>query len=195
MRQSEVKRSTRETTILVRLNLEGTGKHVIKTGLGFLDHMLSHVAVHGVFDLEIQMEGDLEIDAHHSVEDAALTLGEAFDKALEDRAGIVRIGSAYVPMDDALARVAIDLSGRPHCVFQAGWHTPLIGTLPTSLISHFFSSFANTAKANIHANVLYNLDDHHGAEALFKAFGRSLDQATRIDPRRSGMIPSTKGMV
>lgn len=195
MRGAEFERTTNETTINVRLNLDGTGRCSVETGLGFLDHMLRHIAVHGLFDLELRLQGDLEVDAHHSVEDAALVLGEAFDRALDERRGIVRIGSAYVPMDDSLALAAVDLSGRAYAVVQAGWHTPQVGGLPTSLVAHFFESFADRARANVHVRLFYSLDDHHAAEAMFKAFGRALDEASRVDPRRAGAIPSTKGTI
>jgi imidazoleglycerol-phosphate dehydratase len=193
MRATEVHRQTTETDIHLSLNLDGTGKHEIQTGVGFLDHMLSHVAVHGLFDLNLSARGDLHVDAHHTLEDCALTLGQALDRALGDRAGIARMGSAHVPMDEALAFVAVDLSGRPYAVVEAGWHAPSIGQLPTSLVAHFFESLAVAARANVHARVLYGRDDHHQAEALFKALGRALDAATQIDPRRKGTVPSTKG--
>jgi len=193
MRIAEVHRKTKETEILVKLKLDGTGIHQIVTGIGFLDHMLTHLAVHGLFDLQIHASGDLEIDSHHTIEDCALVLGQAFDQALGKREGIVRTASAYVPMDESLAFVAIDLSGRPYSIFQAEWRAPLIGTFPTSLFEHYFQSFAITARCNLHARILYGKDDHHQAEALFKALGRALDSATQIDPRRSREIPSTKG--
>jgi imidazoleglycerol-phosphate dehydratase len=157
--------------------------------------MLHHVAVHGLFDLTVKATGDLEIDYHHTVEDCALVLGMAFAQALGGSAGICRMGSAYVPMDEALAFVAVDLSGRPYAVIQAEWHTPSVGGIPTSLFPHMLESFAATARCNLHARVLYGRDDHHQAEALFKAFGRALDAATQLDPRRSGVIPSTKGVI
>jgi imidazoleglycerol-phosphate dehydratase len=188
-----VERKTRETEILVTLAIEGAGQHQIDTGIGFLDHMLAHVAVHGLFDLTVQASGDLHVDPHHTVEDVALTLGKAFDQALNDRSGIFRMGSATVPMDETLAFVAIDLSGRPYCVAEMDWAGPAVGGLPVTLIPHFFESFAVAARANVHARILYGRDDHHKAEALFKALGRALDAATRPDPRRSGTIPSTKG--
>jgi imidazoleglycerol-phosphate dehydratase len=193
MRISTIHRQTNETDILLSLALDGVGKHEIDTGVGFLDHLLTHVAVHGLFNLSVKATGDLHIDAHHTIEDTALVLGQAFAEALGDKKGIVRIGSAYVPMDEALAFVAIDLSGRPYAVVDATWHGPAIGQFPTSLIGHFIESFAVTAKANVHARVLYGRDDHHQAEALFKALGRALDAATMIDPRRGGTVPSTKG--
>jgi imidazoleglycerol-phosphate dehydratase len=193
MRTAEIKRKTNETDISLSLNLDGSGQRQIETGVGFWDHMLGHVALHGMFDLSLKATGDLYIDSHHTVEDCALVLGQAFDQALGDRKGIVRMGSAYVPMDEALAFVALDLSGRPYAVIQADWSTPAVGQAPTSLLTHALESFAIAARCNLHARVLYGLDDHHKAEALFKALGRALDAATRIDPRRAGSIPSTKG--
>jgi imidazoleglycerol-phosphate dehydratase len=193
MRITSIQRTTAETDIRLTLNLDGQGQHAIQTGLPFLDHMLRHVAVHGLFDLELAATGDLEIDPHHTLEDCALVLGQALDQALGQRRGILRMGSAYVPMDEALAFVAIDLSGRPYTVFEAEWHTPYSGNIPNSLWAHFFESLAITGRMNLHARVLYGRDDHHQAEALFKAFGRALDAATQIDSRRSEVVPSTKG--
>jgi len=195
MRTAKIHRKTLETDIQITLNLDGTGRHETATGLGFLDHMLSHLAVHGLFDLTVRAQGDLHVDAHHTVEDVALALGQAFDQALDDRAGIVRIGTATVPMDEALALVAVDLSGRPYAVTDMSWNGPMVGGLPVTLIPHIFESFAVTARANVHARVLYGRDDHHKAEALFKALGRALDTAVRIDARRGGMPPSTKGVL
>jgi len=195
MRTSTIRRQTEETEIQITLALEGCGQHEIETGIGFLDHMLTHVAVHGLFDLTVHAQGDLHVDPHHTIEDAALTLGRAFDQALGDRAGIVRIGWAYAPMDETLAFVAVDLSGRPYCVTEMVWTGPTVGGLPVTLIPHFFESFAAAARANVHARVLYGRDDHHRAEALFKALGRALDAATELDPRRGGTIPSTKGVL
>ena len=195
MRTAEVARQTNETQIEIKLDLDGAGQHEISTGLGFLDHMLTHLAVHGLFDLSVSARGDLQIDPHHTVEDIALTLGQAFDKALGDRKGIVRMGDCFAPMDETLAHVAIDLSGRPYAVIQAKWHTPYIGNIPATLFPHFFESFAMTARCNLHMRVLYGRDDHHQAEALFKAWARALDSAAQVDPRRMGVIPSTKGML
>ena len=192
MRSAKIDRSTNETQILIELELDGSGKHNICTGIGFLDHMLTHVAVHGFFDLNVQAHGDLEIDVHHTVEDVALVLGSAFDQALGDRKGIVRMGSFYVPMDESLAFAAIDFSGRPYCVVEAEWGMIPVGGIPTSLFPHFLESFAITSRSNLHARVLYGRDDHHKAEALFKAVARALDAATQIDPRRAS-VPSTKG--
>ncbi len=193
MRTAALSRKTAETDIALSINLDGTGKADIATGVGFLDHMLRHVAVHGLFDLAVKASGDLEIDPHHTVEDIGIVLGQAFDQALGDRQGIVRMGSATVPMDESLASVTVDLSGRPYAVIQAEWHTPSLGLLPTVLIPHFLESFAFNARINLHAHVAYGRDDHHQAEALFKALGRALDAATVIDQRRAGRVPSTKG--
>ncbi len=193
MRTSTISRKTAETNITLSLMIDGSGKSNIATGVGFLDHMLRHIAVHGLFDLDITASGDLEIDPHHTVEDVGIVLGQAFDQALSDRKGIVRMGSATVPMDEALAFVTVDLSGRPYAVIQTEWHTPAIGSLPTTLIPHFLESFAFNARLNLHARVEYGRDDHHQAEALFKALGRALDAATMIDPRRGQGVSSTKG--
>lgn len=193
MRTAEISRQTNETQIQIKLDLDGTGKYEISTGVGFLDHMLTHLAVHGLFDIALQAKGDLHIDVHHTVEDVALVLGQAFDKALGDRMGIVRMADCFASMDETLSHVAVDLSGRPYAVIQAEWSTPYIGDIPTTLFPHFFESFAVTARCNLHARVLYGRDDHHQAEALFKAWARALDVATQVDPRRQGNIPSTKG--
>ncbi|MGD8473315.1 MAG: imidazoleglycerol-phosphate dehydratase HisB [Anaerolineae bacterium] len=193
MRTAKIHRKTLETDVQITLALEGTGQYEAATGVGFLDHMLAHVAVHGLFDLTVRATGDLHVDAHHTVEDVALALGQAFDQALGDRVGIVRIGAATVPMDESLASVAVDLSGRPYTVTEMSWSGPTTGGLPVTLIPHIFESFAVGARANVHARVLYGRDDHHKAEALSKALGRALDAATRLDPRRGGTVPSTKG--
>jgi imidazoleglycerol-phosphate dehydratase len=193
MRTAELSRQTNETQIEIKLNLDGTGEHTISTGIGFLDHMLTHLAVHGLFDLVVQAQGDLEVDTHHTMEDIALVLGQTFDQALGDRKGIMSMSHFFAPMDETLAHVALDLSGRPYAVIQANWHTPYVGNIPTTLFPHFFESFAVTARCNLHARILYGRDDHHQAEALFKAWARALDQATQFDPRRANNIPSTKG--
>lgn len=193
MRTAEITRQTNETQIQIKLELDGTGKHEISTEVGFLDHMLAHLAVHGLFDISVQAKGDLHIDAHHTVEDIALALGQAFDQALSDRKGIVRMADCFTPMDETLAHVAVDLSGRPYAVVQVEWHTPYVGNIPTTLFPHFFESFAVTARCNLHARVLYGRDDHHQAEALFKSWARALDAATQVEARRGGIIPSTKG--
>ena len=191
-RKAEIRRHTQETQIELSLNLEGSGQTDIHTGIGFYDHLLHHVAVHGMVDLQMNAVGDLHIDPHHTIEDIAICLGRAIDRALAPRHGIQRMGTAYVPMDEALARVIIDLSGRPYAVIQVDFATPAIGQMPTDLVVHALETLAIHAKMNLHAAVLYGRNDHHKAEALFKAFGRALAQAVAIDPRRQG-IPSTKG--
>jgi imidazoleglycerol-phosphate dehydratase len=193
MRSAKIHRKTRETDVRVSLNIDGDGRCNVDTGVGFFDHMIGHVAMHGLFDLELEATGDLHIDSHHTLEDCALALGQAFDRALGERQGIHRVGFAYMPMDEALAFVAVDLSGRPYAVIEAEWHTPELGGIATSLFPHVLDSFATATRCNLHARVLYGRDDHHQAEALFKALGRALDEATRIDPRRKGAVPSTKG--
>ena len=192
-RTAHLERRTKETDIRLDLDLDGSGQHAIDTGIGFLDHMLTHLSVHGLFDLDLQARGDLEVDVHHTVEDVALALGQAFAQALGERAGIARTASAFVPMDETLAQVSVDLSGRPYAVVQADWRSPVVGGIPTTLFPHFLESFAMAARCNLHARVLYGKDDHHQAEALFKALARALDAATQIDPRRLGTVPSTKG--
>lgn len=192
-RSARISRQTKETQIEINIDLDGNGDSTIQTGLPFLDHMIEQIAVHGLFNLEIKAQGDLHIDPHHTTEDVALTLGQAFREALGTRSGIVRMASAYCPMDEALALVVVDFSGRPYAVIQSEWHTPITGGIPTSLFTHFFESFAVEARCNLHVQVLYGRDDHHQIEAVFKAMGKSLSMATRIDPRRSTQIPSSKG--
>lgn len=191
-RSATITRNTDETQITLTLNLDGSGAVEIDTRVGFFDHMLNHIAHHGLFDLTVKATGDLHIDAHHTIEDVAICLGRALDQALGDRKGIARMGSAEVPMDEALARVVVDLSGRPYTVFQAEFETSMMGQMPTSLVAHVFESIAFNAHMNLHAAVFYGRDDHHKAEALFKALGRALSAAVLIDPRRGG-VPSTKG--
>lgn len=190
-RTATVERKTKETDIQLTLNLDGSGQAEIETGIGFFDHMLHHVAVHGLFDLKVRAIGDLHIDAHHTIEDVAIVLGDALDRALGARREIARIGHSYVPMDEALARVVVDLSGRGYGVFYGEFVTPLMGTFPTSLVAHFFETLAQRGKMNLHAQVVYGRDDHHKAEALFKALGRALEMAVRLDERRG--TTSTKG--
>lgn len=190
-RTASVERITRETKVQITLNLDGSGETDISTGVPFFDHMLHHVTVHGLFDLTVRAQGDLEVDAHHTVEDVAIVLGDALDQALGERRAITRIGDSYMPMDDALARVVVDLSGRGYAVIDALFAAPMIGGLPSSLVPHFFESFAFRGKMNLHAQVLYGRDDHHKAEALFKALGRALGMAATVDERRARV--STKG--
>jgi imidazoleglycerol-phosphate dehydratase len=193
-RQAQIDRVTRETEIHLSLTLDGSGRHEIETGIPFLNHLLAHVALHGLIDLSVRAKGDLEVDEHHTAEDVAICLGEAFDRALGDRVGILRMGHAYVPMDEALARVAIDLSGRPYAVIDASFDRPAIGALGTDLIPHILETLALHARMNLHASILYGSNDHHKAEALFKALGRAMRDAIALDPLRSG-VPSTKGVL
>lgn len=185
-------RQTTETDVRVRVNLDGTGQHEIATGIGFLDHMLTHLVVHGLLDLALQASGDMGVDEHHTVEDVGICLGRALDQALGDRSGIVRTGHALVPMDEALALVVVDLGGRPYTVISADFATPRVGAMGTSLIQHFLETLATHGRFNLHARVFYGHDDHHKAEALFKALGQALRAAVATDSRRQD-IPSTKG--
>jgi imidazoleglycerol-phosphate dehydratase len=193
MRSAEVRRSTTETDVRLSLSLDGSGKSNIDTGIGFLDHMLGHLAKHSLINLDVSARGDLHVDPHHTVEDVALALGQALQEALGDKRGINRMGSAHVPMDEALAFAAVDISGRPYAVSEAAWACPEVGGLPVSLVLHFFESMAAAAHINLHTRVVYGRDDHHKAEALFKAVGRALGIAVKVDPHRQGTIPSTKG--
>ncbi|HXU23527.1 MAG TPA: imidazoleglycerol-phosphate dehydratase HisB [Tepidiformaceae bacterium] len=194
-RTASISRRTAETSIDVVLDVDGSGKFVTETGLGFFDHMLSHIAKHGVFDLEVRATGDLHIDAHHTVEDCGIALGEAFTQALGDKAGLVRAGSAVMPLDEALAFAAVDLSGRPYAALDLRLLGRDVGGMPPDLYGHFLESFAFAAKMNLHIRTLAGVNDHHKIEACFKAMARALDAATRIDPRRGGDIPSTKGTI
>ena len=195
MRTATIERKTNETDISLKLNLDGKGNARIATGVGFFDHMLTQIAVHGLYDLEVQAKGDLEVDAHHLVEDCGLVLGAAFKQALGDKAGIMRIASELVPMDEALGQVVVDFSGRPYAVVQTAWTAPDVGGLPVSLLEHFFETFASAAGCNLHVRVLNGRDNHHMAEALFKALARATAKAVQIDPRRGGTIPSSKGVL
>ncbi len=193
MRTAAIDRKTGETDIHLILAVDGRGAADVSTGIGFLDHMLTLFAHHGLFDLAVQAMGDLGVDAHHTVEDVAICLGQALDRALGDRAGIVRTAHSYVPMDEALGFVAVDLSGRPYSAIDVTWHTPSLGGMDPDLVRHFLETVAIHGKLNLHARV-DGRNDHHQAEALFKALGRALDAATQVDPRRQG-VPSTKGML
>lgn len=192
MRQAKIERNTKETQISLSLNVDGRGKADVDTGIGFLDHMLVLLAGHGLFDISIKAQGDLHVDEHHTAEDVFICLGKALDDALGNRMGIVRTAHSYVPMDEALGLVAIDLGGRPYCVFDADFVTPKLGQLGTDLLFHLFESLAIHGRLNLHARILYGRNDHHKAEALFKALARALDAATRLDERRQD-VPSTKG--
>ena len=191
-RQGSVKRHTAETRIELTLDLDGSGVSDVATGIGMLDHMLDLFAHHGLFDLAVRCDGDLDIDEHHSAEDVMICLGQALAQALGDKAGIVRTAHSYVPMDETLARVAVDLSGRPYAVFRGAFTGSRVGGLGTDLVPHLLESLAFHAGMNLHAEILYGHNDHHRIEAVFKALARALDLATRTDDRRSG-VPSTKG--
>jgi imidazoleglycerol-phosphate dehydratase len=193
MRQAQVNRNTLETQIEVRLNLDGTGKSALATGVGFFDHMLDQVARHGMLDLEIKARGDLHIDAHHTVEDVGITLGQAFAKAIGDKKGVRRYGHAYVPLDEALSRVVIDLSGRPGLEYAVDYARGLVGEFDIDLVYEFFQGFVNHAQVTLHIDNLKGRNAHHQAETIFKAFGRALRMAAEPDPRASGVLPSTKG--
>jgi imidazoleglycerol-phosphate dehydratase len=191
-RTATINRKTNETDIALSLNLDGGGKSSIATGVGFFDHMLDLLSRHGLIDLDVKAKGDLHVDAHHTVEDVGICIGQALEKAIGDKAGIARYGWASVPMDESLANVALDLSGRPAFVFNVAFTGPLIGTFPVELVEEFFKSIANVGKLNLHINVPYGTNNHHIAEAIFKAFARALRIAATIDPRQKG-VPSTKG--
>ena len=195
MRQAQIARTTGETSITLSINIDGTGQCHAQTGIGFLDHMLTLMAKHGQFDITVTANGDLHVDEHHTAEDVCICLGQAIDKALGDRRGIVRTAHSYVPMDEALGFVAVDLGGRAYCVFNAEFVTPRVGTLGTDLLFHLFESIAHHGRMNLHARVEYGRNDHHKVEALFKAFGRALDAASRIDSRLGDAVPSTKGLL
>ena len=193
-RIAKIERITSETKIKLEFNLDGSGKADVKTGIGFLDHMLDLWAFHGLFNLKLTCKGDLEIDAHHTTEDIALALGSALDEAVGEKKGIVRYGYSYLPMDEALLRVALDLSGRPEFVFSGEFAQSSIGHLDTQMIRHFFKSLAMSSRMTLHMSILYGINDHHKCEGLFKALGRALRQAVEIDPRRTG-VASTKGIL
>jgi len=193
MRQAEITRNTSETQITVKLDLDGAGKAVLSTGIGFFDHMLDQVARHAALDLEIAAHGDLHIDAHHTVEDVGITMGQAFARAIGDKKGLRRYGHAYVPLDEALSRVVIDLSGRPGLEYNVKFTRGLIGEFDVDLIHEFFQGFVNHAQVTLHVDNLKGSNAHHQAETAFKAFGRALRMAVELDPRMTGVLPSTKG--
>ena len=193
MRCATIQRKTKETEIRASVGLDGTGKSNISTGVGFLDHMLDQIARHALFDLEVSATGDLHIDDHHTVEDVGIVLGQAVRAALGDRAGIRRYATAHVPMDEALTRVAVDLSGRPFLVFDVAFPTPKIGTFDTELVREFFQAFTGNCGATVHVDHLRGANSHHIAESCFKALARALREAVEEDPRQAGAVPSTKG--
>jgi imidazoleglycerol-phosphate dehydratase len=192
-RVAEITRNTNETQIRVVINLDGTGQQKLNTGVPFLDHMLDQIARHGAIDLDIEAKGDLHIDAHHTVEDVGITLGQAFAKAIGDKKGIRRYGHAYVPLDEALSRVVIDFSGRPGLEFHVPFTRAMIGAFDVDLTHEFFQGFVNHAQVTLHIDNLRGDNAHHQCETVFKAFGRALRMAAELDPRAAGMIPSTKG--
>jgi imidazoleglycerol-phosphate dehydratase len=192
-RQAEVVRSTAETRITARVDLDGTGQAKLSTGIGFFDHMLDQIARHGLIDLDIEAQGDLHIDGHHTVEDVGITLGQAIYKAVGDKKGIRRYGHAYVPLDEALSRVVIDFSGRPGLVMNVPFKSGMIGTFDSQLAHEFFQGFANHAFVTLHIDNLRGENAHHQCETVFKAFARALRMALELDPRSAGSVPSTKG--
>jgi len=192
-RIAEVRRDTQETRIRVRVNLDGTGQARLSTGIGFFDHMLDQIARHGLIDLEIEAEGDLHIDGHHTVEDVGITLGMAVARAVGDKKGLTRYGHAYVPLDEALSRVVVDFSGRPGLEMAVDFKAGMIGAFDTQLAYEFFQGFANHALVTLHIDNLKGHNAHHQCETIFKAFGRALRMAMTLDPRSAGVIPSTKG--
>jgi imidazoleglycerol-phosphate dehydratase len=194
-RTATVVRETKETRVEVTLDLDGSGNSSADTGIGMLNHLVEQIGKHGLFDLTVTATGDLQVDEHHTVEDVGIALGQALDRVLGERKGIVRMADATVPLDEALASVAIDISGRPHCELDVTWTLDRIGELPASLVEHLLASFAAEAKLTLHARVLKGENDHHRAEAMCKALGRSLMAATRIEPRLGGQAPSTKGSI
>jgi len=193
MRIAEVSRNTLETQISASINLDGTGVSKLSSGLGFLDHMLDQIARHGMMDITVEANGDLHIDAHHTVEDIGITLGQAFAKAIGDKKGVRRYGHAYVPLDEALSRVVLDLSGRPGLEFGVEFTRARIGDFDVDLIHEFFQGFVNHALVTLHIDNLRGDNAHHQAETIFKAFGRALRVAVELDPRMAGIMPSTKG--
>jgi imidazoleglycerol-phosphate dehydratase len=193
MRTAEVERNTKETQIRLRLNLDGKGAARLSTGLPFLEHMLEQLARHGMLDLEIEAKGDLHIDAHHTVEDIGITLGQAFAKAIGDKAGVRRFGHAYVPLDEALSRAVIDLSGQPGLIWKVSFRRALIGEFDVDLVHEFFQGFVNHAQVTLHVDNFRGDNAHHQCETVFKAFARALRMAAEPDPRAAGAVPSTKG--
>ena len=195
MRKARIERKTHETDILVEIDLDGTGAYDVSTGIGFLDHMIEQFSRHSLIDLTCRIDGDLYVDQHHTTEDSALALGQALAQALGDKAGIARYGTAYSPMDETLARVALDISGRPYFVWRAGFSQEKLGEWDTELIEHWFHSVAQTCGLTLHVELLYGTNNHHICEAIYKGFARALRAGVEIDPRKGGAIPSTKGQL
>jgi imidazoleglycerol-phosphate dehydratase len=193
MRQASLERQTHETAIAVEVNLDGTGIYDIETGVGFFDHMLDQLARHSLMDIKVRAEGDLHIDAHHTVEDTGIALGQAFARAVGDKRGIVRYGHAYLPMDETLTRAALDLSNRPHLIWNVKIPSPMLGDMDTELAQEFFQAFAQNAGITLHIENFYGTNSHHIVESVFKAVARALRMAIEIDPRSKDALPSTKG--
>lgn len=195
MRTATVERKTRETRIAATVDLDGRGDYAVKTGIGFLDHMLEQLSRHGLIDLKVEAEGDLHIDFHHTVEDSGIVIGEAINKALGDRKGITRYGTAYAPMDEALTRVSLDASNRPYLIWKVSFVRDKLGDMDTELFKEWFQAFAQAAGLTLHVECFYGDNNHHIAESCFKALARALRQALEIDPRRTDAVPSTKGVL
>jgi len=195
MRTGRIERNTAETRILVEVNLDGTGAYDVKTGIGFLDHMVEQFSRHSLIDVTLKVDGDLHIDQHHTTEDSAIALGQAISDALGNKAGIGRYGTAYSPMDETLARVALDISGRPYLVWKARFTQEKLGEWDTELIEHWFHSVAQSAGITLHVQLLYGQNNHHVCEAIYKGFARAMRQAVELDPRKGSAIPSTKGQL
>lgn len=195
MRTARITRNTTETRIAVEVDLDGTGRYEVETGIGFLDHMIEQFARHSLIDVKLRVEGDLHVDQHHTTEDSALALGQALAQALGDKGGIARYGSAHSPMDETLALVALDISGRPYLVWKAGFTQSKLGEWDTELIEHWFHSIAQTCGITLHVELLHGTNNHHICEAIYKGFARAMRAAVEIDPRKRGAIPSTKGQL
>jgi len=195
MRTATIARKTHETNIRVVVNLDGSGSYDVATGIGFLDHMIEQLSRHSLIDIACHIIGDLHVDQHHTTEDSAIAIGQGIAQALGDKAGIGRYGMAYSPMDECLARVVLDISGRPWCMWKAAFTQPRLGEMDTELFAHWFHSFAQAAGITLHAEVLYGSNNHHIIEGLFKGLARALRQAVELDPRKAGAVPSTKGLL
>jgi len=193
MRTASVERNTSETKIKVSVDLDGTGSYSVNTGIGFLDHMLEQLSRHGLFDIEVKADGDLHIDFHHTTEDSGIALGQAFSKAMGERRGITRYGTAYAPMDETLTRVSLDASNRPHLVWKVDFKRDKVGDMDTELFKEWFAAFAQNAGLTLHVETLYGENNHHIVESCFKAMARALREALEIDPRKADAVPSTKG--
>ena len=195
MRTARVARKTHETDIAVEVNLDGTGRYDVSTGIGFLDHMIEQFSRHSLIDVTCRIKGDLHVDQHHTTEDSAIAIGQAIAEALGDKGGIGRYGTAYSPMDEALCRVALDISGRPYLVWKAAFTQEKLGEFDTELVEHWFHSIAQAVGITLHIELLYGQNNHHICEGIFKGFARAMRQAVELDPRKQGAIPSTKGIL